>query len=47
MRNVPIIFYCAQLAPRTTIASAVQAFTERNGPRVVSCLSVDLSLIHI
>ena len=33
--------YCAQLAPRTTIASAVQAFTERNGPRVVSCLSVD------
>ena len=35
--------YCPQLAPRTTIASAVQAFTERNGPRVVSCLSVDCS----
>ena len=31
----------AQIAPRTTCASAAQAFTERKGPRVVSCFSVD------
>ena len=34
-------YRCAQIAPRTSLATATQAFTDRNGPRVVSCFSVD------